>query len=98
MGYQRDEVSSLLPDRIEVGLSSIIGVTVIAGQNAALLKKYSGGSLEIVSPLGDTRIWGAGYLIGNSEVVSVSSAGTFYLAATGSTVVAMILRGKTSGT
>lgn len=89
-----DRVYGLQGLRIFVGLSQIIGVTVAAGQNAAIVKYFSGGSLEIG---GSTLTWGQGYLLDTKEIVSIQSTGTFYLAATGSTVTCMVLKGKTSG-
>lgn len=77
-----------------VGLSSIVGVTVIAGQNFALLKYSSGGSLEIG---GVSLSWGLGYLFNTGEALSLNSYGTVYLAATGATVTTMLLRGLSSG-
>lgn len=91
---QRDELFGFEGKRITVGLSQIVGVTVSAGQAAAIIKYFSGGSLEIG---GASLTWGQGYLMDTKEVVSFQSSGTFYLAATGSTVTCMMFRGKTSG-
>lgn len=90
----REDVLSLIGERVSIGLSQIIGVTVIAGLNAISIKKFSGGSLEIG---GISLNWGSGYLFNSNEIVNIQVAGTFYLAATGSTVVAMVLKGRTSG-
>ena len=91
---QRDELFGFEGKRIEIGLSSIIGVTVVAGQAAAILKYFSGGSLEIG---GLSLTWGQGYIMDTKEVVSFQTSGTFFLAATGATVTCMMFRGKTSG-
>lgn len=91
---QRDELFGFDGLRLNVGLSQIIGVTVVAGQAAAILKYFSGGSLEVG---GASLTWGAGYLLDTKEVMSFQTSGTFYLAATGSTVTCMMFKGKTSG-
>jgi len=90
----RDDVESLVGTRLTVGLSQIIGITVLAGQNSIIVKYYSGGSLEVG---GVSLTWGSGYLLDTKEVVNIQSSGTFYLAATGSTVTCMILKGRSSG-
>lgn len=90
----RDDVYGFQGIRLSIGLSQIVGVTVAPGQNASIVKYYSGGSLEIG---GASLTWGAGYLFNANEVISIQSSGTYYLAATGATVIAMIFKGKTSG-
>lgn len=91
-----DEIQSLLPVRVAVGLSQVIGVTVTAGQIATTLKYFSGGSLEIVS--GNTASpWGLGYLLGTTETYNANMIGTLYLAASGATAIAHVVMGKTSG-
>ena len=90
----RDDVESLVGTRLTIGLSTIVGITVLPGQNAVIVKYFSGGSLEIG---GSSLTWGAGYLLDTKEVVNVQSSGTFYLAATGSTVTCMLLKGRSSG-
>jgi hypothetical protein len=90
----------MLAQRVTVGLSSIVGITLASSQNAILIKKISGGSLEIggtysLSSTGATTpfTWGNGFLVGNSELISGNISGQFYLAATGATVTCNILRG-----
>lgn len=89
----KDNIVTLKGERLAVGLSAIIGITLVPGQQVAVLKYFSGGSLEIG---GSALTWGAGYLMGTSEVLNMKSQGTFYLAATGATAVAMLLRGKST--
>lgn len=88
------DIGSLVGQRVIVGLSTITGVTLAAGQSAVQLKILSGSSLEIG---GASLTWGAGYLLGVNEVISLDMNGTFYLAATGATVVACVLKGRTQG-
>jgi hypothetical protein len=97
MSQDRRDIHGLEGFRFSVGLSTIIGVTVVAGLNASVFKYFSGGSLEIVT--GSTPIpWGLGYLYGTSEAVQIDNSTTVYFAATGSTATVMALRGRSAGT
>lgn len=89
-----DDVHSGLGQRFAIGLSQIVGVTVTSGQCAAIYKYFSGGTLEIG---GATLTWGNGYVFSPGEAIAMDSAGTFYFAATGATVVLMVLRGRSAG-
>lgn len=82
--------------RINVGLSAITTVTGRAFQLAGSFKIISGGSLEIVN--GPSTGWGAGYLMGTSEVVNFAGPAQFYLAASGATVVVGLNWGYSAGT
>lgn len=90
----RIDVDSLVGRQISVGLSQIIGVTVSAGQNSVSFYRFSGGSLLVG---GLTLNWTNGYIMQSNQIVNVQSAGTFYLAAVGSTVTVMLLFGRTAG-
>jgi hypothetical protein len=90
MSDQGNDVFNFRGEKVTVGLSQILGVTGIAGQNSAILKYYSGGSLEIGGP---SLTWAGGYLVSTSEVLSLNSYATFYLVASGATVVTYLLRG-----
>jgi len=93
MGREQD-IHALRASRHDIGLSTITGVTVLPGQIGVVIKNFTGGSLEI----GGTGLtWGEGYLMGAGEAVSIDSAGTFFLAATGATVTAMVLKGLSAG-
>ena len=86
----------LNPTRFFVGLSAVIGVSVVAGLNAVVLKNFGGGSLELVD--GTTASpWGLGYLFGSNEVLQMDHAGSIFLAATGATATVMMIRGKSTG-
>lgn len=95
---------SLSATLIPVGLSAIIKVDINKTFNqAGLIKIVSGnGVLEIVpTPLALTGAsaagWNSGYPIGASESVAFNGPCTFYLAATGATMVAGVLIGKSAG-
>lgn len=93
MGREQD-IHNLRSERVVVGLSTIHGVTVLPGQVGVLVKYFSGGTLEIG---GQSLTWDAGYIFADSEAISIDSAGSFYLAATGATVTAMVLKGLSAG-
>lgn len=80
-------------EQINIGLSSIIGVTVIPGQVFCQLQKSSGGTLFVG---GISMLVGGtfGYHFPTAEVpITVPLAGTFYLAANGATAVCYLMRG-----
>lgn len=93
----REDVDNIVSSKLTIGLSTIVGITGVAGDNSITFKYFSGGSLEIG---GASLTWGSGYLLGTNEIVNipVGGIGAFYLAATGSTVIAYMLKGRTPGT
>lgn len=88
------DISTFVSKRITVGLSSIVGVTVIPNQVYQVVKQLSGGTLEIG---GATLSWGIGYPFTASEIRDVNNSGTFYLCANGATCIAAVLSGRTAG-
>ena len=94
------DIASVVSEKIVVGLSSIVGVTVIPFQTKINIKIVSGNSLEVggsyslLTGASTAFTWGSGYLLGATEILSFNSTGNFYLAATGATVTAHILRGR----
>lgn len=91
---REDDIHGITCGVLTIGLSTIVGITVIPGQIAVSLKYGAGGSLEIG---GASLTWGAGYLFGTAEVKDFNSAATFYVAAKGATVTAYIMRGMAAG-
>lgn len=100
----QSDVYAMGATRIQIGLSAIIKCSGFAYEQGFNLKIFSGGgTLEIVpTPLaltGSSAIgWGLGYPIGASEVVSIQGPATFYLAATGATMVVAQAIAYTAGT
>lgn len=92
-------IQTIVGSRLTVGLSSIVGVTVQASLSAWQLKNVTGGTLEIGLTAGQTT-WGAdnpvAYIMQAGEIVNVLGPGTFYIAASGATCVAHILKGFNS--
>ena len=92
MSNQRDDIFSLQGGRLNIGLSSIIGLTAVAGQNSLYLRFISGSSIEI----GDASLtWGSGFLWDGLTPISMNAMGTIYFAATGATCVVTFLQGRT---
>lgn len=89
-----DDIFSLVGQKHTIGLSSIVGISVIPGVVSVLVQYGTGGSLEIG---GATLTWGQGFLFKVDQGISLDNAGTFYLAATGATVTAYTLRGRSAG-
>lgn len=94
MSSQLDETFNIRGEIVTVGLSQILGVSVIAGEEWAIFKYMSGGSLEIGGP---SLTWGAGYMMGTSEALSFQMNSTFFLVAKGATSIGHLLRGVSSG-
>ena len=96
----RDEVGSHYPEKLVIPPAVTVEIPVIAGQNAALIKYGSGGSLLIVGhslPTGSTYAVSQEYLMGTNEVQFSNIMGSIYLLATGATVTCYLLRYRTSG-
>jgi len=89
-----EDINSVLGERIHIGLSSVIGLTAVAGQIAASVKYMSGGSMEIGVTSGGG--WGGGYQMSAGEVVNLDCSGTVYMVATGATAVAVVMRGRSA--
>lgn len=103
MSRTQNEVSVIGATKVIVGLSQIIRVTAGNYQCAETFKYFSGGSLEFVEPVlsgastAAASGWGTGYLLGTNEAINIEGPAAFYLAATGATVTAMLLSGRTQG-
>lgn len=78
--------------KIEIGLSSIVGVSVLPAQAGLVFKMTSGGTLWIG---GATIAPGIGYPMDLKEVIGINGRGTFYLAAQSATCIGYIFRGGT---
>lgn len=103
MSMTQNEVNAVGATTIPVGLSAIIKIQAGAYQNGFALKILSGGgTLEISKPpiaLSGTSAtgWATGYPLGALETFSINGPATFYLAATGATMVASMTIAYTSG-
>lgn len=87
--------------RVAVGLSTIIKYTPVAFDHAYSIKIIAGslsGTLEFVNgATAGGSGWGTGYPLGANEVMNLGGPSAFYLAASGVTMVAAVLVGKTAG-
>ena len=92
MSTQRDDIFSLKSGRLNVGLSSIVGLTAVAGQNSLYLRFISGSSIDIG---GASLAWGSGFLWDRITPISMNEMGTIYFAATGATCVITYMQGRT---
>lgn len=90
MGKQGDIVT-LQSQRIAIGLSSVIGVTVSDYLCGWQFKMTKGGTLEIGVTSGGG--WGAGYAMDLGEICNITGAGTFYMVASGATCMGHLLQG-----
>lgn len=90
-----EDIKFIIGQKIVIGLSQILGITLSDKQIAGTIRYASGGSLELGMTQGSA--WGTGYLMGTGEIANINCAGTFYVAATGATVTAYVLRGLSMG-
>lgn len=86
----------LLPQRVNVGLSALIGITGLPGQFSLSLQYAAGGTLEIAS-LGASVGWGQGWLFPLNSIVSIDISSTVWLASSGATSTVMVLRSRSHG-
>jgi len=77
-----------------IGVSQVIGITVIPGLLAMTVKHSGGGTLWSG---GATVSVGNGYLVSTGEALNIDSRGTLYFTSAGATSTIHILRGRTSG-
>ena len=91
------DIHGLLTQRFTIGTNTTIGITIVPGQIAVAIKLLSGGTLEIS---GSTVAGGSqvAYPMSSNEVVNLDMPGKFWLAASGATCVAAMIRGKSAGT
>lgn len=103
MGMVQNDLQLIGATQFAVGLSQVIRVSPSAFQYAGTLQWLSGGTLELVPPQFSGissqagNAWGKGKQISTTESYAISGPATFYLAATGATVTAMMTLGYTSG-
>lgn len=88
--------------QITVGLSAIVAVRPSAYAIADTMKILSGAGTLWVSPIpvalsGASAILGAGYPVGANEIINISGPATFYMSATGATMIVAMNIGFTSG-
>lgn len=99
----QNDVNAVGATIIPVGLSAIVKIQATSNQNGFAIKILSGGgTLEISKPpiaLSGTSAtgWATGYPIGALETFAVGGPATFYLAATGATMVAAMTIAYTAG-
>lgn len=89
--------AAFVPERVAVGLSTVIGVTVRPGQVSVSLEMLSGQTLEIVASPGSSISWGQGFPFPTNAIMSFDSIGTMWLAASGATAMVVVLRGLSEG-
>jgi len=90
----RDDVSTPVTQRYYVGLSAILQIDPVEGQNCLSIKGISFTTLEVG---GATLSWGIGWPMAQGEVLSYNGMAPFYLCATGSTAYVAIFRGRSTG-
>lgn len=89
-----DDIYAFIGELHYIGLSSIIGITVLAGQVVATLKHGGGGTLWAG---GSTVAINSGYLVSTGEAINVNSSTTIYFVAASATCTLYSLRGRSPG-
>lgn len=86
---------SFLGQRYYVGLSAIIGVTVLPGQVATVFKHGGGGTLWAGGP--SLAVGASAYLMTTGEAINIDNSGTVYFVSSGITSTLYLFMGKSSG-
>lgn len=97
---RQDNGKALSVGQLKVGLSAIIGLTLVAGAMGPLtLRQMSGGTLEILSgpTLSTTNTWGNGFWMGPTTILSLNMSGTAYFVSAGSTAVVAYIQALSEG-
>jgi len=95
MAYNSD-LLSVSSNQLSVGLSGIIGLTLVAGQVALTVKNLGGGTLFMGGAT--LAVGGAnGYPMALSEVLSLDLRATVYFASNGATTTVAFIRGGSEG-
>lgn len=89
-------IGDLLPSRVNVGLSALIGITALPGQLALSLQYLTGGTLEIVSATAPVGA-GSGFIMPANVILSFDTTGTIWLSSQSATTTVMVLRGRSQG-
>lgn len=89
-------LGDLLPTRVFIGLSSIIGITCLPGQQALTMQYLNGGTLEIVSPPASIN-WGQGFVVPSNAILTFDLSGVVWLASSGATTTVQVIRGRGQG-
>jgi len=91
MGYNTD-LLSMHSGRVAVGLSGIVGITVVPGQMAFTIKNMGGGTLFIGGAT--LSVDGSnGYPMGLSEVLTLDLRATSFFTSVGATTIISFIRG-----
>lgn len=85
---------SFLGSRTFIGLSSITGITVVAGQVGTVFKHGGGGTLWCGGP---SLAVNTSYLMSTGEAINIDNSGTVYFTASGATCTLYTFLGKSSG-
>jgi len=95
-----EDVRGQFPETLVLGTGITAIIAPIAYQTGILLKYGSGGTLSIIGPTysfqgsfqGSTFATAKSYLLGTTEILSLSSKGAITLIATGATTTVYMLR------
>lgn len=94
------DIHSLYPETLHIPTGATCTISPIPGQLSVTVKYGSGGTLWFQGASfssGSSFAVAQRYLIGSSDVLTFHGAGPFRLEATGATVVAYIVRGRSAG-
>lgn len=84
--------------RITIGASMVVGITSGPFNQGFVLKKVEGSTGTIAIVDGPSLAWDTGYVIADTEAISVSGPAQFYLASAGMTTIIQMSRTYSAGT
>ncbi len=99
--YSGTHVGPLYPETIVIPTGASVLISPIPGQLVSHVRYGTGGSLSITNisdAAGSSLSAGVAYLFQDNEILSLNMVSSFYLSATGATVTAYLLRGRSPGT
>lgn len=89
-------IAGFEPYSVAVGLSSLIGLTVMPGQINLSMQYMSGGTLRIESygaSLGSMQ----GFIVPTNAILTFDTIGTVWLSSAGATSIVQVLVGRSQG-
>lgn len=103
MPKSQNDIAILGATVFAIGTSQVLKFTTGPNIAQTTLRYRSGGSLEIVpiqlsgGSTGTSLSWTFGYMLGTTEPFLIDGPATYYLAASGATVVAQAVLAYTAG-
>ncbi len=87
---RQTDVFSVITERVNVGLSAVIGITGGPNVVSVTLEYLTGGTCELMGA--STQAAGTGYLLGSGRDLTLGGPATVFLLSAGATSTVMVLK------